>query len=406
MSWLDKIKSELSIQTGDGQTYKPSWLNAGKSIEYNLTEFEFPEVRGTLAFRTQPKGARYSLELYFQGDNHLDVASNFEISARDPRAWTLSHPFYGRLSVQPLSLQIDNSQYNVSKLTIPVIETINDVFPKGSQDPLAAIQTSVAQTNQTQATNFAKITPPAATINYLNLDTIRAYNNMVKFAGQSIINQVVNQYYQALGLIEEAATAPYEAIAAQQSLLMMPASFALSAQQRFQILKTQYDGQRNSFANIVSSEDKVSYETLLGTTLAAFALASATPQANDYDYRISAINASESLLAYWNQYISDITSFQTDNNGAPNSYIPSYDSLFQLQGLVNYSISNLLNIALDGKQERIFELEKDSNWVVLAHRLYGIDEANANVTTLIKNNNAGLKEMLNVEKGRMIKYYV
>lgn len=46
MSWIDKIKTELIITCGDGKQYKPQWINAVKTKDYNVAEFEFPEVSG------------------------------------------------------------------------------------------------------------------------------------------------------------------------------------------------------------------------------------------------------------------------------------------------------------------------------------------------------------------------
>jgi hypothetical protein len=404
MSWLDKVKSELVIKAGDGTEYRPDWLNANRGKEFNITEFDFPNVNGTLVYRTTPKGQRYNLELYFQGENHLDVANNFMLSANDRRAWTLTHPYYGRLLVQPTSISIDNSNSNLSKISCPVIETITDIFPKGSQDALANIQNSATTTNAFFAKSFGQITPTPTTINLLNLNVLRAYRNMLKATGEGMINDVVNAYNEAVSFIAEAATEPIEVMEKTQALLIMPASFALTAQQRFAVLTTQFNGQRNDLPNILKKEEKKAYESNVAATLTAISLTAATPLENDFSYQIDALNTIDFILDSFNQYVSDLDSLQSNNNNSPTAYIPDYESLLNLSQLVNYTASNLFSIALNGKQERSFLLEEDSNWVLLTHRLYGLSELN--IETLIKNNNAGLKEALNVEKGRQIKYYV
>src|SRR5688500_16182415 len=113
MSWVEKIQRELIITTGDGKEYKPNWLNASKDVEYNVAQFNFPKIPGTLVAGGEPKGAQYSVEFYFQGEDHLDKFTAFEQSAKDKRPWTISHPFYGRLVVKPLALKFDHSKYNV-----------------------------------------------------------------------------------------------------------------------------------------------------------------------------------------------------------------------------------------------------------------------------------------------------
>ncbi len=41
MSWLDKIRQDLIITTGDGVTHTPLYINASKQREYNTSEFEY-----------------------------------------------------------------------------------------------------------------------------------------------------------------------------------------------------------------------------------------------------------------------------------------------------------------------------------------------------------------------------
>jgi ABC-type Na+ transport system ATPase subunit NatA len=51
-------------------------------------------------------------------------------------------------------------------------------------------------------------------------------------------------------------------------------------------------------------------------------------------------------------------------------------------------------------------LEYDSNWIVLAHRFYGLQSDDSTLTKLIHENGAGLTTMLKVPKNSLIKYYV
>ena len=97
MSWLEKVENKLTITCGDGKEYTPNYLAAQKAVEYNIAEFDFPNIEGTYISRKAPRGRKFPLELYFQGEDHLDVADAFELSARDPRPWKLSHPYYDEL---------------------------------------------------------------------------------------------------------------------------------------------------------------------------------------------------------------------------------------------------------------------------------------------------------------------
>jgi len=69
MSWEDNIKNRIQITTGDGQVWEPLTLLSTNtaSFEFNVSEFEFPEIEGTKVDRRLRKGVRYPLELFFQG---------------------------------------------------------------------------------------------------------------------------------------------------------------------------------------------------------------------------------------------------------------------------------------------------------------------------------------------------
>src|SRR5689334_10193222 len=126
MSWVQKTDDSFVIITGDSKRYAPRWINPSKEKEFNVAEFEFIGVPGTFVNRQKQKGRRLTFEIYFQGENHLDTAAAFDDSANDPRPWKVTHPFYGRLLVHPIKITQDNTGYNISKLVIPVIETIDE----------------------------------------------------------------------------------------------------------------------------------------------------------------------------------------------------------------------------------------------------------------------------------------
>jgi len=78
----------------------------------------------------------------------------------------------------------------------------------------------------------------------------------------------------------------------------------------------------------------------------------------------------------------------------------------QLNLLLNYTLSNLFNIALNAKQERNQILTEDSNWILLTHKFYGLDAEDANIVQLMEQNKAGLSSVLQVEKNTRVYYYV
>jgi len=124
MSWEDKITKQLSITTGDGKVYTVIWVNSSKSIEWHGSEFSFLEVNGTLAKKKKVLGRKFPLEFYFQGPDHLDDYAKFERSCSDMRPMVIEHPLYDVIIAQLMSLNVDNTTMNYSKVTCTAIETI------------------------------------------------------------------------------------------------------------------------------------------------------------------------------------------------------------------------------------------------------------------------------------------
>ena len=80
-SWLDLVKTDYVIKTGDAFTYKPLWLNARKSKKFNISQFEFKGINGSLVKKGNPQARVYDIEIYFQGADHMDQAKLFDLSS-------------------------------------------------------------------------------------------------------------------------------------------------------------------------------------------------------------------------------------------------------------------------------------------------------------------------------------
>jgi len=162
MSWIENIKSGLSITTGDGKVYNPLYVITTKSVDYNVAEFEFPNITGTLVKRNTAKGARYRFEMIFQGDDHIEQFKAFELSNNDQRPWQVFHPIYGNILLQPTSLIYDPTGLNNTKVTGDLIETITEEYPKITIDPKDSVGFDVVNVNEIAASSFESLVIPDA----------------------------------------------------------------------------------------------------------------------------------------------------------------------------------------------------------------------------------------------------
>ncbi|MCH9621014.1 MAG: hypothetical protein S4CHLAM20_04280 [Chlamydiia bacterium] len=410
MSWLDKISKDLEIFMGDGVTFRPSWVNAKKSTEWNVSTFEFPNLDGSLVDRKSAKGSIFPLELYFSGDDHLDVSEAFLTSAKDPRHWHLRHPYYGDVRVQPTKISEDNSNHNVTKISVVVQESILGVFPKGVANPTSELQQRNDAVNlssvESAATGISKIDPSdsvylSETISVLSASTFEAIEVDEEAATfQNLVNKAISDISQNSRL----------AIGSIVNVVNYPAKISLSAKRRLDLISFQYVALKErdiTPESILSANERLFYEIIQGTLITTGMLSAGTPQdENDYETRGEVNDAILELVGLWNDYVSTIDNLQLLDPKTTENYVANYDAMIDRQDMLNFSISSLYEIALEAKQEFEIILEEDSNIILLTHRFYGLDNEDENLELFNRTNVIGLNEVLNIKKGRKIIYYV
>lgn len=407
MSWIENINNGLQIITGDGKTYSPQWLNAAKVKEWNTAEFDYIGVKGTLVRRAKVRGRKYALEIYFQGEEHLSVVEAFETSTEDPRPWTILHPFYGEITVQPISLNFDNKDLNLTKIMGQVMETIEANNPKFTINPVDKVILDKEALDETTAEILVYDIPEPDQEN-LNLFTDNVVT-LYKEGKKKIENALdaeayFNAFNEANRAITDLTQFPLESMRKIQAIINAPFLFADTVKNRIDTMVNQFNLLRSSLNNLLRKSNKKIYEINQGTLVSA--IASAAVVNYKYANRGDVVNTIDRISSIYDQHILDLDSIQNENGGNPASYIPDANSITQISDLVGFVISNLFQIAINAKQERSFFLEDDTNVITLTQRLYGIDEQNTMIDQLISDNEIGLNEMLGLRKGRKIVYYV
>lgn len=410
MSWVERVKDQIVIITGDKEEYRPQWLNANKTISYNVASFDFIGVAGTLVKRQQPKGAKYKLEIYFQGEDHLDIAKAFELSAADPRVWTIRHPFYDDLKVHPTDLFFDNSQYNVTKITGNILETIDDTNPQATVVPEEKIAQDKADTDLITADAYVNNnpTPTVTDVNSMNagVDSLSTSTSLI-ITDDLESETFRNRVNKAKANISNAIGKPLAAIRAIQEVINYPSLLKQSVETRLNTLVKEFDTLVNSITTITSRKNKFLFELFGGGKITTMLIAVATPLTPaDYGNKQKVLDTITTLLDSYKKYIDTLDLIQTTDADELDSYMPDSESMDNINNLVNFTISNLFLIALNSKQERSIVLEEDSDLISVTHRFLGLDATDENIDEFILNNNIGLNEHLLLEKGRILRYYV
>ena len=407
MSWPQRVENGIELTTGDGTTYRPNWVNTSFIQDYNISSFEFPNIAGTLVRKKQPKGRKFQLEVYFQGENHLEDSERFRVSASDQRAWRVTHPLYDDIIAHPRRLTFDNTKYNITKITGILLETITGVFPDAETNAVEEIEERKTAIDNQIATNYdAQVQTidgiEANAINN-NLSDIEADTEKITFGDQvaSLRNTVVAAQSAVLSGIGTANSY----INKVQSAINFPFQVVNGVKARLDTFKNSFDRLTQSISTILGKNQKEYYEANASSAISGSCLATVN-QLDDFPYttRSQVDDAVETLLAMFDDYVEKIDEVQATSATAEDAYLPDPETLRQLQQIVNLTVSSLFEVALGSKQEHVLILEEDSNPVIVAHRLFGLNDEN--LETLIEVNNIRLQELYLLKKGREIIYYV
>lgn len=405
MSWINKIENvKFSIKTGDGKEFFPLWKPGEKSIEYNTASFDFIDVEKSLVERKKPKSGKYPLTFWFQGDDNIEQAQEFEDSAKDNRYWTVIHPFYGTIKGQPLSLSRNDSNYNITEITVDFWETIVFDYPKSN----LSVQDNTLVKRDSIMSNSALSYSSKNVQKTEDIQKNKESNALVAKSFETIQSDETNVDYKnslakAQKSSENLLTNPNQAILDSQSLLSGPSFYDVQVLPKINAYKTAFN---TLFRGFDSVADKLFFESQGATCLANLCNASV-----NYDYEtdykiISDVNyVSDVILELYNNYLTlvdgaSVSNYDIDNNYQPNPIVQS-----ELHDLVMFTIANLFDLAFDAQQERVVYLPKDSNLVLLTHKYMGLAN-DENMQRFREINNIKLKELFRIKKGRKIKYYV
>jgi len=397
MSWLDKVNNiQLKIVTGDGKEYTPKWKNAVKNIDFNVKGYDYPGVEGTFVNRKKVSGTKYPIELFFDGENHLDTAKAFEVFARDNRSWTLTHPYYDIIKVQPTSLSINQNSLSVTVITGNIWETIENKFPNESKNVVKEVAALKFQNDAAVAAVFAEKVgvPEAATVQSAEETVNKISINYEKLpATNATAVKLKNYVRSASAAAQEYISKPTRYVEQLQQLI----NFPFEIEQNIQLKLVSLRDSISDLGTLLMGIDSIPGENLL-YEVAGFGLitaASATAVSADYANREDVLAAANRLE---DSYLDLNTSFESAD------YLMDAGVVIDADNVYNLTQGNLIQIAFESAQERKLILEKDSNPVSLTHRFYGAGDDNLN--KFIDQNALTIDELLQIKKGREIIYYV
>lgn len=403
MTWEERINGiKFSIETGDGKVYFPLFKVAEKEKEFNVSDFEFINVHGTLVDRKKPKGGRFPLVFYFQGADNIDKADEFEASCDDPRQWTVVHPYYGTIKGQPVSIKRDDNSLNITEITVPFWESISPDYP------FSNFSTKDNTMDKHRTTMYAFSLAATTNVSFAPTDISKQKVGLSTMAGELKSVQDNNTYADFQNTLNEGLKAidgllenPLNAIQTVQNFLDLPSTYEQAIKGRIASYEKIYWRLKESLETVA---DKKYYESMAGTVLALISVVSITPITGDYILVSDVENVVKRLQDLYDDYQKTLDEISISVYDINKSYSPDANAQTELNSLINYVIANLFVISFEAKRERIVVLTKDSNIILLVHRYVGLDANDENIDTFKKTNNIFFNEIFTIKKGREIRF--
>lgn len=403
MSWIDKIENiEFSITTGDGKTYKPLWKNGEKSKDFNFSKYEFINVSGSLIERKKPQSNKYPLVFYFQGEDNIDQANDFENSANDNRLWTIEHPFYGTLKGQPVNLKRNDSSYNVTEITVDFWESVDEDFPFQESSFIDKTRIKAENVNALATASIVDYSKP----NISSIATMKENNTVItsKFKPDTdSFNDYKNIANAAIKSSSKIVSNTQSSFENTVLALYEPASFYSTVREKLKSYGDAYNVLKSSISSLF---DKYSFESQAAVIISSMCLSCVNPVKNDYITRSDIEEVNSSLTELYNDYLKTLDDNQVSIYDINNAWSPNILIQNSLIDIVSFTTKSLFSLSFNASQERIHELLYDSNLIILTHRFIGLDASDENIDNFRKINNIKNDELYKIKKGRLIKYFI
>jgi len=408
MSWKDDLDQDFTIQTGDGKIYTVLSNKYSKTVSWNSDTFSFIGVKGQLGKKEEQLARQFPLEFYFQGPNHKETSQLFENSLNSKEPCLIKHPLYGNIVCHIFTITFSNSdtELNITKITCAAIETI---VAGGliESSPYQAIQLS-------QNNLIAFAAPEISGLSVTAVDGIEIRQNMEasKIDGLKIIKvpdqakEYTNVFNEAVSLVNVITASPVIAMAATCNFIKMPGNFLTIVDDRLTFLTNQFDRFIDTvLGRVVNPASKKIFEIQAATCISTMCIAAITPIGREYTTTKSVLNIANRISQNYNRFLEVLDGLQVSSGGPNEYYIYSSEIISNLNECVNTTLSNLILIALNGKQERFVYTTEDSNVILLAHKYYGGDINDENLQYFLDTNNFTYQQMIGIKKGTKIVYY-
>lgn len=381
---IELLQDKINITLGDNSKWNLLYELSQYGYDFNTTEFNFLNTNGAYIDRSNVGASRYTLLLYFKGDNQLQLLDDFQNSAKDSRHWIVEHPFNGTRNMQPLSLSIDTTNIGYSTISIELVETITEEGILINQDFKSNVEAKVRGLNDTCLESDLSNTSDLLAV--IDSADVISEDLKTKIDFQDVATEYLNEIDQTLHY----SNSQIGVMRGVQNQLMLPIKFINSMSDKMYFLKSQF----NTILSIAT--DSIRAYEFLGASILSALCRGAIPDDNSTYSNSIEVDKSVSIIS--SVYSSYITTIQ--DNQSLDDYVMNYSLFYALHDLVLFTINHLYEIALTTPLIIEDVVSHDIPPIVLAHKY------DNTIEDLFQLNNWSVAQCILIEQNTRFKYYI
>jgi hypothetical protein len=418
MGWQERLRPFITLISPTGQEFKARWRGDDISISKRIQRVSHPDIDGESTADLGLNSPDYPLTIYFEGKDHDTEALRFSRAIAERGLWSVTHPVYGLLRLQPVKITIRAQPVesgNITEVSGEWFEPVSDTgaISPAAPDPAAAVRAAVSYLSDAAKADAAKITKKAAS-NFAAKRSaaeqfkkgLRAMKSLDHFNDRiTAIMETIND----LAMRDYLDTASLSGSVIQ--LLESPGLFLGNTASRLSmffklnrsIITGLLDAGSFSYGQIAAA---ITGELWLNAIAIGMGIAitqdlpETRPEALSIlaKYRDSAAASRDAL---------GVLAKATAGNAIEEQYFPRATSAEAVLTLNAAVARYIMGVAFDLKTEKRIVLERPTNPMLLAIREYGAGAANADAAfdLLCRTNNLHGRELLLLDRMREIVIY-
>lgn len=412
MSWQERIK-DAAYTSPSGIRFSFIYEDVSKESDKKTTVFTFPDKDGAFIQDLGRGGRRYPLRIFFSGENYDLVADEFFTALEEVGVGILEHPLYGTINVVPTGTirRRDNlkTASNQAVFDIEFWETITEIsFPFAETEAITIVNESIENFSEDASEQFddeLELETVSEAIDFKSkfltaLDLTKSVLDDIAKIQQDIKSQFDAIYNTIQTNIDELIGVPVQLALNTIDFIRLPAR-ALSG------INAKLDAYGNLINNIIGNDFEPSYDNKIKNNFVSLSLFANTSLIAEVEATLfteletkpEAINVADIIVTNFDNIIN-----WSDTNRNTLEIIDTGEAYQQLQNAVIADTTRLVQISFSLKQERFVVLERPRTIIDLCAELYGV--VDSQLDFLISSNSLTGDEIIELPKGKEIKYYI